>query len=192
MGNCGWKKNAESKKSKKKKNQKCGWQKNNKKINKQTIKERNLSFKSLSHGWTLHLHTERDANSWHSFSILKRCNSRSSLSLLSGVIAIFFNIYFIRNFIVITLRRGGMISLLSLDIVYSTYRKNILRAIKSRLICLSGSRQKKLQYQPEKRPNVPIWQMPINSAWSAYHVDLFFTSSTLWEFISARIMSSNF
>ena len=147
MGNCGWKKNAESKKSKKKKNQKCGWQKNNKKINKQTIKERNLSFKSLSHGWTLHLHTERDANSWHSFSILKRCNSRSSLSLLSGVIAIFFNIYFIRNFIVITLRRGGMISLLSLGIVYSTYRKNILRAIKSRLICLSSSRQKKLQYQ---------------------------------------------
>ena len=42
----------------------------------------------------------------------------------------------------------------------------------------------------EKR-NFPIWQMPINSA---YHddVDLFFTSSTLWEFISARIMSSNF
>ena len=35
---------------------------NNNKINKQT-KERNLSFKSLSHGWTLHLHTERDANS---------------------------------------------------------------------------------------------------------------------------------
>ena len=33
------------------------------KKNKQTIKERNLSFKSLSHGWTLHLHTERDANS---------------------------------------------------------------------------------------------------------------------------------
>ena len=31
--------------------------------NKQTIKERNLSFKSPSHGWTLHLHTERDANS---------------------------------------------------------------------------------------------------------------------------------
>ena len=42
-----------------------------------------------------------------------------------------------------------MISLLSLDIVYSTYRKNILRAIKSRLICLSGSRQKKLRYQLE-------------------------------------------
>ena len=36
---------------------------NNNEINKQTIKERNLSFKSLSHGWTLHLHTERDANS---------------------------------------------------------------------------------------------------------------------------------
>ena len=108
--------------------------------------------------------TGQNAEYYHT-SILKRCNSRSSLSLLSGVIAIFFfNIYFIRNFIVITLRRGGMISLLSLDIVYSTYRKNILRAIKSRLICLSGSRQKKLQYQPEKRPNVPIWQMPINSA----------------------------
>ena len=57
-----------------------------------------------------------------------------------------------------------MISLLSLDIVYSTYRKKILRAIKSRLICLSGSRQKKLQYQLEKMPNVAIWQMPINSA----------------------------
>ena len=31
-------------------------------INKQT-KEITLSFKSLSHGWTLYLHTERDANS---------------------------------------------------------------------------------------------------------------------------------
>ena len=49
---------------------------------------------------------------------------------------------------------GVLISLLLLDIVYSTYRKDILRAIKSRLICLSGSRQKKLQHQPEKRPNV--------------------------------------
>ena len=49
---CGWKKNADSRKSKKKKKEKCGWQKNNNnnKINKQTIKERNLSFKSLSHG----------------------------------------------------------------------------------------------------------------------------------------------
>ena len=37
------------------------------KINKQTINERNISFKSLSHGWTFHLHIERDANSWHSF-----------------------------------------------------------------------------------------------------------------------------
>ena len=44
------KKNADNKKSKKKKNEKCGWQKKNNKINKQTIKERNLSFKSLSHG----------------------------------------------------------------------------------------------------------------------------------------------
>ena len=40
--------------------------------NKLTIKERNISFKSLSHGWTLHLHTDRDANSWHSFV---PCNS---------------------------------------------------------------------------------------------------------------------
>ena len=46
------------------KNEKCGWQKKKKtQKNKQTIKERNLSFKSLSHGWTLHLHTDRDANS---------------------------------------------------------------------------------------------------------------------------------
>ena len=56
-GGCGWenadgRKNADTKKSKKKKKEKCGWQKNNNnnKINKQTIKERNLSFKSLSHG----------------------------------------------------------------------------------------------------------------------------------------------
>ena len=33
--------------------------KKNKQTNKQT-KERNLSFKWLSHGWTPHLHTERD------------------------------------------------------------------------------------------------------------------------------------
>ena len=31
--------------------------------------------------------------------------------------------------------------------------------------------------------------MPINSA---YRVNLFFTSSTFWEFVSARIMNSNF
>ena len=49
---------------------------------------------------------------------------------------------------------GVLISLLLLDIVYSTYRKNILRAIKSRLTCLSGSRQKKLQINQKKRPNV--------------------------------------
>ena len=74
MGKCGWKnadgkKNTESKKRKKKKTRNVD---GTKKINKQTIKERNLSFKSLSHGWTLHLHTERDANSWHSFV---PCNS---------------------------------------------------------------------------------------------------------------------
>ena len=62
MEKCGWKKKWDSKKSKKNKNENCGWQKKNK-INKQRIKERNLSFKSLSHGWTLYLHTERDANS---------------------------------------------------------------------------------------------------------------------------------
>ena len=50
---------------------------------------------------------------------------------------------------------GVLISLLSLDILgFSTYRENIIRAIKSRLICLSTSRQKKLHHQPEKRPNV--------------------------------------
>ena len=31
--------------------------------------------------------------------------------------------------------------------------------------------------------------MPINSA---YRVNLFFTSSTFWEFVSVRIMNSNF
>ena len=40
-------KNADSKKSKKKKTRNVD---GTKKINKQTIKERNLSFKSLSHG----------------------------------------------------------------------------------------------------------------------------------------------
>ena len=60
MGKCGWKKNADNKKSKKEKTRNADGKK--KKINKQT-KERNLSFKSLSRGWTLQLHTERDANS---------------------------------------------------------------------------------------------------------------------------------
>ena len=53
-------KNAENKKSKKEKTRNADGKK--KKINKQA-KERNLSFKSLLHGWTLHLDTERDANS---------------------------------------------------------------------------------------------------------------------------------
>ena len=67
------KKNADNKKSererKKREMRMAEKEKNN---NKLTIKERNLSFKSLSHGWTLHLHTERDANSWH---IFVPCNS---------------------------------------------------------------------------------------------------------------------
>ena len=57
-------------KCKRKKTRNADGKKN--KINKHTIKERNISFKSLSHGWTLHLHTDRDANSWHSFV---PCNS---------------------------------------------------------------------------------------------------------------------
>ena len=69
---CGWKKNADNKKSKREKTRNADGKKINIQINKQTIKERNLSFKSLSHGWTLHLHTERDTNSWHSFV---PCNS---------------------------------------------------------------------------------------------------------------------
>ena len=54
-------KNADNKKSKKEETRNADGKKN-KQINKQT-KKRNLSFKSLSHGWTLHLDTERDANS---------------------------------------------------------------------------------------------------------------------------------
>ena len=84
---------------------------------------------------------------YYQTSILKRCNSRSSLFTF-GSDSFFFKHYFIRNFMVITLRGGGMgvrlekqttnnfrpgvlISLLSLDIVYSTYRKNILRVFKN-------------------------------------------------------------
>ena len=52
--------NADNKKSKRKKTKNAEGKK--KKINKQT-KERNLSIKSLSDGWTLFLPTERDANS---------------------------------------------------------------------------------------------------------------------------------
>ena len=51
--------NADNKKSKRKKTKNA---EGKKKINKQT-KERNLSIKSLSDGWTLFLPTERDANS---------------------------------------------------------------------------------------------------------------------------------
>ena len=55
MGKCGWK-NADGKKMqitkkvRRKKTRNVGGKKKNNKINKQTIKERNLSFKSLSHG----------------------------------------------------------------------------------------------------------------------------------------------
>ena len=59
MEKCGWKKMRITKKVKRKKREM--WMEKKKK-NKQT-KERNLSFKSQSHGWTLHLDTERDANS---------------------------------------------------------------------------------------------------------------------------------
>ena len=46
-----------TKKVRRKKTRNVDGNKKNNKIIKQTIKERNLSFKSLSHGWTLHLHT---------------------------------------------------------------------------------------------------------------------------------------
>ena len=101
----------------------------------------------------------------------------NSLSFLSGVIAIFLNItlfgiswlssYEGEAWVLVLAKQttnaifniksflpGVLISLLLLDIVYSTYRKNILRAIKSKLTCLSGSRQKKLQINQKKRPNV--------------------------------------
>ena len=58
-------KNADNKKGNMKKTKKGDGKK---KINEQT-KERNLSFKPLSQGWTLQLHTERDANSWHSYFV---------------------------------------------------------------------------------------------------------------------------
>ena len=64
-------KNADNKKSKRKKTRNADGKKK-KQMDKQAIKERNLSFKSLSHGWPLHLHTDHDANSWHSFV---PCNS---------------------------------------------------------------------------------------------------------------------
>ena len=54
MVKCG-QKNADNKKSKRKKTRSADGRKN-KETNKQT-KERNLSFMSLSHGWTPHLHT---------------------------------------------------------------------------------------------------------------------------------------
>ena len=66
---CGWKKMRITKKVRRKKREM--WLAKN--INKQKTKGRNLSFKSLSHGWTLHLHRERDANSWHSYFV--PCNS---------------------------------------------------------------------------------------------------------------------
>ena len=78
-GRCGWEnadtimrmeKNADNKKGNMKKTRNADGKK--KKRNKQT-KERNLAFKSLSHGWTLQFHTERDANSWHSYFV--HCNS---------------------------------------------------------------------------------------------------------------------
>ena len=47
--------------------------KKEKKIHKET-KERNLSFKLLLHGWTLHIHTEHDVNSWHSFVPCNSCH----------------------------------------------------------------------------------------------------------------------
>ena len=67
-------------------------------------------------------------------------------------------------------RPGVLISLLSLDIVYSTYRKNILRVFKNVTF----------------RFNTDANQLRLSCGF------IFFTSSTLWEFISARIMSSNF
>ena len=58
MEKCGWKKIRITKKVRRKKKREMRMAK---KINKQKTKERNLSFKSLSRGWTLHLHTECDA-----------------------------------------------------------------------------------------------------------------------------------
>ena len=62
-------KNADNKKTKKKKTRNV----DGKNINKQTNKGKKSFFEvAVRHGWTIHLHTERDANSWHSFV---PCNS---------------------------------------------------------------------------------------------------------------------
>ena len=56
-------KNADNKKGKKKKTRKADGTKKQQ-INKQTNNYGKKSFFQVSHGWTLHLHTEGDANSW--------------------------------------------------------------------------------------------------------------------------------
>ena len=70
MGKCGWKKKVRI--TKKVRGKKREMRMAKKIIIIKQTKERNLSFKSMSHGWTLYLHKERDANSWHSFV---PCNS---------------------------------------------------------------------------------------------------------------------
>ena len=98
---------------------------------------------------------------------------------------------------VITLRGGGMgvstcktndkqflINVLNLQREYSQGNQ-----IKTYLFERLKTENIAAVHQPDKRPNFQVWQMSINSA---YHVDLSFTSSTLWEFVNARIMSSDF
>ena len=58
-------KNADNKKVRGKKTRNADGKKKNKETNKQTNKQ--TKERNLSHGWTPHLHTEHDANSWHSF-----------------------------------------------------------------------------------------------------------------------------
>ena len=67
VGKSGWKKKMRIAEKVRRKKREMRMVKKNNKINKQTnkkqTKERTLSFKSLSHRWTLYLNTERDANS---------------------------------------------------------------------------------------------------------------------------------
>ena len=145
--------------------------------------ERHLSFKALSHGWALHVQ--------YALSIVDTGYSGFFHNSLNPVIP-FINVTETR-----TLRSSSLkphmlwcTSPLSRKpgyIVGNLQRRSnqIENYLFERLETKNAVSKRK-----KGERNFPInWQMPINSA---YRVNLFFTSSTFWEFVSARIMKFEF
>ena len=145
--------------------------------------ERNLLFKALSHGWALHVQ--------YALSIVGTGYSGFFHNSLNPVIP-FINVTEARTLRSSSLKPGMLLCTSPLSRKPGYSAGNLQRRGNQIENYLFERLETKNAVSKRKRRerNFPInWQMPVNSA---YGVNLFFTSSTFWEFVSARIVKFEF